>query len=160
MRIAVIADTHLPHRGRRLPQRLLDECAAADLILHAGDLTELAVLVELELYGEVHAVRGNCDADDLRRLPVERVVEAKGARIGMIHDAGPTAGRAERLERRFVRCGAVVFGHSHAPTIERHGALLLLNPGSASERRRAPSCTMARLEVKEGRLEAELIELP
>jgi len=101
IRVAVISDTHVPARRRALPPRLLGECAAADLILHAGDVVELAALLEVEHYGEVVAVRGNCDADDLRRLPEERVVEVGAARIGMVHDGGRSDERAVRLARRF-----------------------------------------------------------
>lgn len=161
MRIAVVSDTHLPCGRRQLPARLVQECAAADLTLHAGDLVALSVLVELQLLGPIEAVLGNCDDDDLAtRLPVERIVEADGVRIAMVHDAGPSDGRARRLRDRFGGCHAVVFGHSHLPLIEQHGDLLLLNPGSAVERRRAPACTMAVLEIAGGRLTAGLIDLP
>ena len=116
MRIAVVSDTHLPRGRRQLPARLVQECAAADLTLHAGDLVALSVLVELQLLGPVEAVLGNCDDDDLAtRLPVERIVEADGVRIAMVHDAGPSDGRARRLRDRFGGCHAVVFGHSHLP---------------------------------------------
>jgi putative phosphoesterase len=161
MRIAVVSDTHLPSGRRQLPARLLEECAAADLILHAGDFSVLSVLVELELLGPVEAVLGNNDDDDLAaRLPVERVVETGGVRVGMVHDSGPREGRGQRLREQFPACHAVVFGHSHKPVIEQHGDLLLLNPGSALLRRRAPVCTMAVLEVAGGRMTADLIDLP
>ena len=78
------------------------------------------MLVELELLGPVAAVCGNCDDESLvAHLPVERVVDAAGARIGMVHDSGPADGRARRLRARFPACHAVVFGHSHLPVIER-----------------------------------------
>ncbi len=161
MRIAVVSDTHLPRGQRQLPPRLVEEAAAADLILHAGDFSAMSVLVELELLGTVAAVLGNCDDDDLAALlPVERIVETSGVRIGMVHDSGPSKGRGRRLRARFPACGAVVFGHSHQPLIEQHGDLLLLNPGSALDRRRAPVCTMALLEIAAGRLTAKLIDLP
>jgi putative phosphoesterase len=161
MRLAVVSDTHLPRGRRQLPPRLVEECAAADLILHAGDFSALSVLVELELLGPVQAVLGNCDDDALAaRLPIERVVEAAGVRIGMVHDSGAAAGRAGRMRMRFPACDAVVFGHSHLPLIEQHGDLLLVNPGSALERRRAPVCTMAVLDVASDRLTATLIDLP
>ncbi len=162
MRIAVVSDTHLPRGKRRLPARLIRECSAADLILHAGDFSVLSVLVELELLGPVQGVLGNTDDDDLAaRLPVERVVAAGGVRIGMVHNSGPKDGRGERLREQFPDCQAVVFGHSHLPLIEQHGELLLLNPGSALEHRgRAPVCTMAVVEIAGGRLTATLVDLP
>jgi len=161
MRLAVVSDTHLPRGTRELPPRLIEECRAADLILHAGDFTALSVLVELELLGPVAAVCGNCDDAQLAaHLPAERIVEAGGARIGMVHDSGPADRRGARMRARFPTCHAVVFGHSHLPLVERAGDLLLLNPGSAIERRRAPTCTMALVDVADGRIDARLIDLP
>ena len=160
-RIAVVSDTHLPRADRVLPRRLLDECEAADLVLHAGDVASLEVLLELRAYAPVLAVRGNVDPPELfRELPPLRLVERGGVRILVVHDAGPAAGRGSRLRTRFPDADVVVFGHSHIPLVERHGDLLLLNPGSAIDRRRQPSCTMARLVVADGRAEATLIRLP
>ena len=160
-RIAVVSDTHLPRRGRALHPRLVAECAAADLILHAGDLVAHEVLWELSTYGDVRAVLGNCDDPALaRELPVERVVEVEHVRIAMLHDAGRKDGRASRLRHRFPGCRVVVFGHSHEPLVEDDGRLLLLNPGSANDRRRQPVCTMAVLHVEGSGVEARLVELP
>src|SRR5829696_6285970 len=138
MLIAVISDTHLPRGARRLPEACVERIAAADLVLHAGDFSTLAVLRELESIGPpVIAVHGNVDSADLRRLlPAERVVEAERARIAMVHDAGPRAGRLERMRRRFgERANLVVFGHSHLPLHEdAPDGFQILNPGSPTER--------------------------
>jgi uncharacterized protein len=161
MRIAITSDTHLPSGQRALPARLVQECRAADLIIHAGDFTDAAVLAQLELAGPVTAVYGNCDDDTLTRtLPARRIVEAGGVRIGVVHDSGGSPRRGERLARQFPDCGIVVFGHSHQPLIERHGALLLINPGSPTDRRRAPVCTMAVVRITDATVNAELIDLP
>ena len=160
-RVAVVSDTHLPRRLRGLPAELIRQCEAADRILHAGDFVRHSVLAELQAYGPVDAVLGNCDDLDLATmLPEQRVVEIDGVRIGMIHDSGPSPGRAERLAGRFPACHVAIFGHSHQPVLECVDDLLLLNPGSAVERRRAPVCTMARLDIEGGRVEATLIDLP
>lgn len=110
MLLAVIADTHLPRGRRRLPDGCRRQLAHADLILHAGDVLSASTLAELELIGPpVAAVQGNQDDAELRRkLPVERTVDADGARIGMVHDAGPAAGRLKRMLAR-VGAGAVTF---------------------------------------------------
>ena len=163
MLIAIISDTHLPRGSRRLPDACLERIAQSDLLLHAGDFMTLAVLRELEKVGPpVVGVHGNVDSAELRRLlPAERVVEAGRARIAMTHDAGARAGRLERMRRRFgERADAVVFGHSHLPLHERAGdGFQIFNPGSPTERRRAPAHTMglARVEAREVRF--ELVEL-
>jgi putative phosphoesterase len=161
MRLAVISDTHLLRGSRRLPDACVAELAAADAILHAGDLMEAAVLDALEALGPpVHAVRGNVDSAELQaRLPATRVVEAAGARIAMIHDAGPREGRLGRLRRRFPEADAVVFGHSHLPLHEAAGGFQIFNPGSPTERRRAPRHTMGRAHAEDGRVTFELVAL-
>jgi uncharacterized protein len=163
MVLAVISDTHMPRGGRRLPEACVERIAAADLVLHAGDLMTVEVLRELEAIGPpVAAVHGNMDGAELRRLlPAERVVDADGARIAMVHDAGPRAGRLERMRRHFGdRAAAVVFGHSHMPLHERaEDGFQIFNPGSPTERRRAPAHTMGMARVEGGKLEFELIEL-
>jgi putative phosphoesterase len=162
VRLAVIADTHLPRGARRLPDVFLEELRRADLILHGGDVTGAAALAELEALGPpVAAVRGNVDDAELcARLPAERVVEVEGARIGMVHDAGSRAGREARLAGRFDGCDAVVYGHTHMPQVELHGGVWILNPGSPTERRRAATRSMIVLQVRGRALEPTLLELP
>jgi uncharacterized protein len=160
--VAVISDTHMPRGGRRLPGECVERIAAADLLLHAGDIVAREVLEQLEAVGPpVVAVHGNQDSAELRRLlPAERVVEAGGARIGMVHDAGARAGRLARMRRRFgERADAVVFGHSHLPLHEREGGFQIFNPGSPTDRRRAPRHTMGVARIERGRVSFELIDV-
>jgi putative phosphoesterase len=161
MLIAVISDTHMPRGARRLPDSCLDRLRRAELILHAGDVMTAAVLAELELVGPpVLAVHGNVDEPELKRsLPVERVVDAGGARIGMVHDAGPAKGRLNRMRRRFPDADAVVFGHSHLPLHEVQDGFQIFNPGSPTERRRALAHTMGLARVRDGSVALELVEL-
>lgn len=161
MNVAVISDTHMPRGARRIPDACLDRLRSADAILHAGDFTGLAVLEELDALGPpLYGVHGNMDdAAVLARLPAQRVVELGGARIAMTHDPGPRAGREERLVRRFPGCDAVVYGHTHLPDVTAHDGVWILNPGSPTERRRAPAHTMLVLEVADGRIAPELIEI-
>ena len=133
----------------------------ADLILHAGDVVTGSVLDELGRFADVKAVHGNMDEPELvERLPARRTVDAAGIRIGMIHDAGPVAGRPERLAALFPGCDAVVYGHTHIPELQRRGGLWLLNPGSPTERRRAPVRSMLVVEVGDAEVEPTLVELP
>jgi putative phosphoesterase len=150
----------MPRGSRRLPDECLRVLAESDLILHAGDVVEASVLDELRVLAPVHAVHGNMDEPALKAaLPETRVAEVEGVRIGMVHEPGPAAGRAERLAARFPGCDAVVYGHTHLPEVTRQGSLLVLNPGSPTERRRAPTRTMIVLHVGNGRLEPHLVEL-
>ena len=153
MNLAIISDTHLPRGRRALPAACVEQLRAADLILHAGDFAAFEVLEELRAIGPpVEAVHGNVDDARVRAtLPAARLVQAGGARIAMLHDAGAATGRLARMRARFADSGAVavVFGHSHIPLHERdrQTGFQLFNPGSPTDRRRQPSHTMGLAEV-------------
>lgn len=159
--IAVISDTHLPRGSRLLPDACVARLRTADLILHAGDVVTPEVLAEIAALGPpVVAVHGNMDIHELRdTLPAERIVEAGGVRIAMLHDAGPASGRLARMRARFPEADAVVFGHSHIPLHEERDGFQLFNPGSPTDRRRQPRHTMGRARVENGRVTFELIKL-
>jgi uncharacterized protein len=163
MRLAIISDTHLPRGSRALPPACVARLQAADLVLHAGDFVTAEVLEEVRALGPpVEAVHGNVDEEALRRvLSRERVVEAGGVRIGMVHDAGPATGRLARLRVLFDGCDAVVFGHSHIPLLEiaDGGAFQIFNPGSPTDRRRQPRHTMGEAVVADGRVTFSLVGL-
>jgi putative phosphoesterase len=162
MRLAIISDTHLPRGARAIPDACLERCRAADAILHAGDLIDVGVLELLRSLGPpVHAISGNVDSAAVRRLVPERLeLDFEGARIGMVHIPGPAAGRLRRLRLAFPRCDAVVFGHTHMPEhAEAEDGFQIFNPGSPTERRRAPGHTMGVAVVTDGRVEFELVAL-
>lgn len=159
--VAVIADTHLPRGGRRLPARCLDVIVGSEALIHAGDFTSAPALRDLEATGRpVHAVHGNVDESPLRRaLPAELRLDLGGHAVAVVHDAGPRRGRLERLRRRFPDAAAVIFGHSHMPEHEASGDFQIFNPGSPTERRRARCHSMGLMRVTARALEFELIRL-
>jgi putative phosphoesterase len=119
------------------------------------------VLNDLQAIGPpVAGVTGNVDSEALRgMLPDARVIEANGARIGMVHDAGPATGRLERLRRRFPDVDAVVFGHSHIPLHQESGGFQIFNPGSPTDRRRQAKHTMGMATARGGKLSFEILTL-
>jgi putative phosphoesterase len=121
----------------------------------------LAFWDELRALGPpLEGVHGNVDDAALQTLLPERaLIEVEDVRIGMVHVPGPAAGREARLAGAFPGCGAVVYGHTHVPQIERHGETWILNPGSPTERRRAPIRAMLLLEVRNRTIQPELVEL-
>jgi uncharacterized protein len=154
----VIADTHLPRRASALPEVLIPQLKRADLILHAGDLMVPKLLDDLAAYAPVRAVRGNLDPPEVR-LPETVQFEFGGVSIAMIHDSGRKKGRRSRMRLRFPEARVVVFGHSHIPWLEDAEGLLLLNPGSPTDRRRQPEHTFALLCVEGGEVRAEVLAL-
>ena len=155
---AVIADTHIPRRARALPEGLTPHLERADLILHAGDLMDPKLLNDLAVYAPTRAVRGNLDPQEAG-LPEERRFGFGGVRVAMVHDSGPKKGRRSRVRRRFPEARVVVFGHSHIPWLEDEDGLLLLNPGSPTDKRRQPEHTFALLRVEGGEVTAEILAL-
>jgi len=123
-----------------------------DAVIHAGDFVTAAVLEEIRSLGPpVYAVHGNVDEPELRRsLPPALELTLAGVRLAIIHDAGPRPSRAERLRGRFPDADCAIFGHTHLPEHSRVGSFQAFNPGSPTERRRAPNRSMGILEVRGG----------
>jgi putative phosphoesterase len=162
MEIAIISDTHMPRGARRLPPECLARLSRANLIIHAGDLCTFSVLRELEAINPVAAVHGNVDDPAVKaQLPETVLLPVPGGpAVAVLHDAGPSRGRLQRLRARFPEAQAVIFGHSHMPLHERAAdGFQIFNPGSPTERRRAARYTMGVARVTAGRVQFELVDL-
>jgi putative phosphoesterase len=149
MLIGLISDTH----GLLRPEALTT-LRSSQLIIHAGDIGKPDVLDRLEEVAPTFAVRGNIDTQPwAAALPATEVVQAGKLLIWVLHDISqldldPTVGIA-----------AVVFGHSHKPSIETRDGVLFINPGSAGPRRFRLPVTVARLYVTGNSIRPEIVEL-
>jgi len=154
IRALVLADTHIrPGRARRLPDDVYAALERSDVVLHAGDVVTQDLLDELGGFAPVHAVLGNNDASLVGALPETLTVDFAGVRVAVVHETGAAKGRAARVHRRFPDADVVIFGHSHQPVDEIGlGGQRLFNPGSPTERRRAPEHTYGRLDFAAGRV--------
>jgi putative phosphoesterase len=135
MRIAVLADTHID-KLEHLPKKIIDALSTVDLIIHAGDFTDVQLLRELKRLGEVRAVYGNMDSSELKAaLPVKEIVETKNKRIGIIHGSGGPWGIEERIRKMFEsdRIDIIVYGHSHRSQNRVITDTLFFNPGKATD---------------------------
>lgn len=149
MRLLLIADTHVPTRAADLPKQVWDEVDAADVVIHAGDWMDVALLDALEQRSaRLIACWGNNDGPQLReRLPEVARATLDGVRLAVTHEAGASAGREKRMAKAYPDTDVLVFGHSHipwdttAPGTSGSSGLRLLNPGSPTDRRRQPHCT-------------------
>ncbi|KQX08150.1 MULTISPECIES: metallophosphoesterase family protein [unclassified Leifsonia] len=147
-RLLLISDTHLPTRARRLPDAVWRAIDAADVVIHAGDWVDTATLDAIEARSaRFVGVYGNNDGADLRmRLPEFATAAIDGLRFGVVHETGSAAGREARMDARYgadERLDVLVFGHSHIPwDSTTPGGIRLLNPGSPTDRRRQPVCTI------------------
>ncbi|HEY1350455.1 MAG TPA: metallophosphoesterase family protein [Ktedonobacteraceae bacterium] len=146
-RIGVISDTHIP-QFRQIPEAVWTLFAGVALIIHAGDLSRLSVLTELETLAPVVAVQGNVEEEEVvRTLPIKRELLVGGVRIGVVHILGDAQHRVQAGRREFPHARCIIFGHSHVPYQQEHQGQLLFNPGSATDRRRQPNCSLGMLTV-------------
>ena len=159
-RAAILSDTHL-RDGRPLPPGCAELARGCDLVIHAGDFSDAVAVAAVRALGPpLAAVHGNVDSTEVQRLlGEEETVELGGRAISIVHDAGPAKGRLVRLRRRFPDADAVVFGHSHMPLLETEDGFAIFNPGSPTQRRRAPRHTMGLLEADDVKLRFRHIDL-
>ena len=153
--LVLTADTHVPRRARDLPHSLWAAIEAADVVVHAGDWIDIALLDEVEARSRrLVAVYGNNDHGPFReRLPEVARAEIEGLRLAVVHETGSARGREARCAARFPDADLLVFGHSHIPwdTTAPTG-LRLLNPGSPTDRRRQPHGTFVTAVAADGEL--------
>lgn len=149
IKIGVLSDTHISGFDKNLKKIIDEHFSDADLIFHAGDLVDLCVL---DFFGdkEVRAVYGNMDNGSVRKtLPEQLVMDIKGFRIGLIHGWGSPSGMEKKLADKMGRLDCIVYGHTHYPVNRTIGGILFFNPGSAVDKRSAPSRTVGILEIGE-----------
>jgi putative phosphoesterase len=148
--VGVISDTH----GLLRPEAI-DALAGSDLIIHAGDVGDPAIIDRLRAIAPVFTVRGNIDRGDwAAQLPMTQLVDAGDCLFYVLHDIAELD-----LDPAVAGFAAVVFGHSHQPLIETREGVLLLNPGSAGPRRFKLPIAVARVRVSGRRLTPQIIEL-
>ena len=131
MKIGVVSDTHATSFAE-VPDRILQALAEVDLIIHAGDFVVRDVLDGLKQLGEVKAVQGNMDSEELKQiLPEKELLVIEGKRIGIIHGWGSPYGIDDRVGKMFEDVDIIVYGHSHYSQNEVKRGVLFFNPGQA-----------------------------
>jgi putative phosphoesterase len=148
--VGVISDTH----GVFRPE-VEKAFEGVDMIVHAGDVGSPEVLGLLKAIAPVTAVRGNMDKGKwARELQDTEVVEAGESVLYVLHDIN----RLD-LDPAAAGFGAVIFGHSHRPSVVREKGVLFLNPGSAGPRRFILPVFVAILSIGENSLDARFVAL-
>lgn len=153
MRLLLLADTHVPTRARVLPSRVWEEVDRADVVCHAGDWMDVALLDTMqERAAHLIACWGNNDGPALReRVPEVARATLDGVRLAVVHETGASAGRDKRMAAAYPDTDVLVFGHSHIPwDTTAPSGLRLLNPGSPTDRRRQPHCTFMTATIAGG----------
>lgn len=164
MKVLVLSDTHIPHRASMLPAEFYKRVDEVDLIIHAGDFTTLRVLKELESFKPVIGVVGNMDEPELYSvLPEIRVEDLNGLKVGIFHGVGSPIGLEKRVREKFKRenyeVDFIIFGHSHRWFYGEVDGIKMLNPGSATDRFFTFKRSFAVLEIEDGHIEVEKVEI-
>jgi len=131
VKIGVVSDTHATSFTQP-PDQILRTLAEVDLIIHTGDFVARDVLDGLKRLGEVKAVQGNMDSEELKQiLPEKEILEIEGKKIGIIHGWGSPHGIDDRVGGMFDDVDIIVYGHSHYSQNEVKRGILFFNPGRA-----------------------------
>ena len=159
MKIGVLSDTHLRQANADLKRLCQVHFADVDVVLHAGDMVDLPVYEFLKSL-KVEAVQGNMDEGALRgKLPVKRILELAGKKIGLIHGWGPARGLEERLRPEFEDIDCLVYGHSHRPSNHRSEGVLFFNPGTATGAGFFSRASIGFLYLDDSGIRGEIVEI-
>jgi uncharacterized protein len=153
MLVGLISDTHGLLRAEVFPA-----FDGVDLILHAGDVGGRSLIDELSAIAPVRAVYGNTDPPGEPGLKARQELDIEGLSIHVSHGHELGSPTSERLLTRYTQ-DVIVFGHTHKPLIERSGSRLVINPGAAGPKRFNLKPSVARMTVKDGRAEVEIVWL-
>jgi uncharacterized protein len=148
--LGVISDTH----GLLRPEAVA-ALRGSDLIIHAGDVGTASVIDGLRAIAPTFAIRGNIDSGTWAvALDATALVDVGERLFYVVHNVAELD-----LDPAAAGFAAVVFGHSHRPSIETRDGVLWLNPGSAGPRRFRLPITLARVVVTNAELKPEIVEL-
>lgn len=162
MKIGVISDTHIPERAQDIPKEVMKNFKQVDMIIHAGDLVDLAVLEKLKsVCSNVKAVRGNMDASEAKEmLPEKEIIKIGSYKIGVMHGYGPPNNLIELVANSFKNenVNIIIFGHSHSAFNEKRGGILYFNPGSPTDKIFSPYNSYGIIEINDN-VTARIIKL-
>jgi hypothetical protein len=152
MKVAVLSDTHIPYAASQLPKKVCEVLEQADAIIHAGDYAAESVIDTLQSFADFYGVRGNMDSITIyNRVPKELIINLGGFAIGIMHGWGSPAGLENLVLASFKgkKLDAIIYGHSHEAKNEMRNGVLLFNPGSPTDNRRAAFHSMGILTLED-----------
>ena len=152
MKVAVVSDTHIPATCGSLPDMFLEKLKGVDLIIHAGDFTELSVADVFKKIAPFYAVAGNMDCNMVKRqFPVKRIIDLASFKVGVTHGHGSPDNLINYVKDVFKedKLDCIIYGHSHIPKIDYIDGVLYFCPGSPTEKVFAPYNSFGILEIDE-----------
>ncbi len=158
VRILVMSDTHLDQLTPGIPDIVLHEIKNCDLVIHAGDFTGEGCYRQLSSLADVTAVQGNMDSAILSGLlPVKLLTTVENVRIGVVHGTGSPQRALQYAHSAFMAADIIVFGHSHQPLNQHVNGVLMFNPGSPTDSRRADFPTYGIIEIENDKFQAKIV---
>ncbi|MFX0206579.1 MAG: metallophosphoesterase family protein [Candidatus Hodarchaeota archaeon] len=163
--LGLISDTHIPSRRKKLPESVIKAFKERDveMIIHAGDFEDLSVATTLEEIAPLKAVHGNmCHSSVKKRFPKKEIVSAEDLVIGVTHGSGSPTGYHKRVISEFSNDplpNIIVCGHTHQPNAKIKKKILLINPGTPTDRYFASRNTIAVLEIDRKNYKYYFIEI-
>ncbi len=160
--LGLISDTHIPSCRRELPKKVFSAFKNVDLILHAGDFENIEVVETLEAIAPLKAVHGNmCSGEVKKKFPPKLTFKVEEVEIGLTHGDGGPSGYSSRIQDLFLQDNPniIVSGHTHRPTAEIINGILMLNPGSPTDKRFAPKNTVMLLKVDRSKYNYKILDI-
>jgi len=162
VKIGVIADTHIANKKDNLPKEILDAFKDVDMIIHAGDITDISLLDKLKkICKNIKAVYGNMDPlETKKQLSEKKIIKAGNYKIGVAHGCGHPLKLIELLTNMFKNdhVDIIIFGHSHSPLNEQRNGILYFNPGSPFDKIFAPYNSYGILEIND-KIKAKIVRI-
>ena len=168
MIIGLVSDTHICDEGRGaslgllstsvLPAQIKEVFRGVDLILHAGDIYTIPTLDELEHIAPVLAAEGDDDPSEVvmdKRVKRKHIITVEGVTIGLAHQYA-----IWYWDKQEKSCNVIIYGHTHHATLQNHGGILQINPGSPTfPHYKHQLGTVGILTINSGKAEAQIIQL-
>jgi uncharacterized protein len=160
--VVVMADTHAKQLNE-LPHDLVTAIKDADYVVHLGDFTSFDLLQSLRKLGNFCGVTGNHDDINLfGELKRTEQLEVCGKKLGLIHGLIVPIASRTRMRGRFRKNGqsvqAILYGHTHIPTMKRDNGVFFFNPGTVAGKFPAPIKSFGRLHI-DGTITGEIVVL-
>lgn len=159
MKIGILADTHISKPGSNWWEYFQNTFQEVDMLIHAGDFVSYETYEFLRNYKRLYSVWGNCDDAKLQRTLKEKdIITAAGYRIGIFHGHGREKTTMDRAYDQFVddNVDIIIFGHSHQPSVQSKRSVLMINPGSMTNKRQEKWCSYIILELLPQRIQVAL----
>ena len=151
MKIGILSDTH-----HYLHSQLFDFFAPCDELWHAGDIGNINIVEQLQVFKPLRAVYGNIDGTDIRSKYDEYIsFEAGGLHVLMMHIGGYPPKYNSRSKELITQYHPDIFvcGHSHILKImnDKERNLLYINPGAAGNYGFHKAITFLRFDIENQR---------